>query len=134
MNSDTSLRKRRGRTPYGFEDLNRFRVLLGTLREEFSKRLEGLGGSARRTIGEALGDLASLPAQPGSEGAGEHARALEFLAEAERITTEIDDALERIDNRSYGLCEVCERPIPLVRLLAVPYGRTCVACDRDPGA
>lgn len=51
----------------------------------------------------------------------------------ERATTlaRIDDALGRLaaDPESYGLCEVCEEPIPLRRLLLMPFARRCVACQ-----
>jgi RNA polymerase-binding protein DksA len=132
MNSDTSLRQRRGRSPYGFDDLNRFRALLVELRQELSKTFEELTDTARREIGRSLGDLSSLPVHPSDRASdvSEHAMALAFLARAEREATEIEDALERIDNRSYGLCDVCDRPIPLSRLLAIPSARTCVDCKR----
>jgi RNA polymerase-binding protein DksA len=133
MNSDTSLRMRRGRTPYGFEELSRFRDALTSLREDLSKSFEDLSGTARRTIGEALGDLSSLPLHPSDRASevSEHQMALAFLARAEQEATEIDDALERIDNRSFGLCEACDRTIPLARLLAIPFARHCVDCKRS---
>jgi RNA polymerase-binding protein DksA len=140
MNSETSLRKRRDRSPYGFEDLNRFRIALTTLRQDLSKSFEDLSGTARRTLGEALGDLSSLPLHPGDRASevSEHQMALAFLARAEQEATEIDDALERIDNRSFGLCEACDRAIPLARLLAIPFARHCVTCkrsiERGPGS
>jgi DnaK suppressor protein len=56
--------------------------------------------------------------------------ALAFLARAEQEATEIDDALERIDNRFFGLCDACDLPIPLDRLLAIPFARSCVECKR----
>jgi len=41
---------------------------------------------------------------------------------------EIDHALAKIANRTYGLCERCGQPIPRPRLKALPYARLCVAC------
>lgn len=40
----------------------------------------------------------------------------------------IEDALRRLDDKSYGLCEDCEEEIPEKRLLANPYYLTCVTC------
>jgi DnaK suppressor protein len=37
---------------------------------------------------------------------------------------EVNDALERISNETYGICEVCQNPIPLERLKANPAART----------
>lgn len=45
---------------------------------------------------------------------------------AEHILEEIDDALRRIDDGSYGACEACGRPIGEERLLAVPWARLCI--------
>jgi RNA polymerase-binding protein DksA len=132
MNTETSLRRRRNCTPYGFEDLTRFRVLLLDHREELSKSLEDLSDAARRAIGESLGDLSSLPRHLGDRASdvSELSMALAFLARAEAEMIEIDDALERIDNCSYGLCEACDQPIPVDRLLAIPMTRLCVSCKR----
>ncbi|HLY10461.1 MAG TPA: TraR/DksA C4-type zinc finger protein [Planctomycetota bacterium] len=132
MNSESSLQKRRGCSPYRVEELNGFRILLGARREDLSRSLEDLSGSARRAIGDALGDLSSHPHHLGDRASdvSEHDLALTFLARVEEELEEIDDALERIDHRSYGVCEDCDTPIPWERLLAIPMARFCVDCRR----
>lgn len=40
----------------------------------------------------------------------------------------IDDALARMRRGTYGVCEVCQQPIPKVRLEAVPWTRHCRDC------
>jgi len=40
----------------------------------------------------------------------------------------IEEALERIQDGSFGVCEECESPIPLGRLKIMPFATTCVAC------
>lgn len=53
------------------------------------------------------------------------------LVEAEtRELHLIDDALERINEGTYGICESCEKPIPLNRLQALPYATECIKCRR----
>lgn len=47
---------------------------------------------------------------------------------ARRTVADIDDALARIEDGSYGICESCGRPIPVARLEALPHARTCVHC------
>lgn len=48
---------------------------------------------------------------------------------AARLTVEeIDQALQRLDDGSYGLCLGCSGPIVVERLLTVPYTRYCVPC------
>ena len=43
----------------------------------------------------------------------------------------IEDALDRIDDGSYGICESCEAEIADGRLLAMPFTRLCVQCQSD---
>ncbi|HJX74195.1 MAG TPA: TraR/DksA family transcriptional regulator [Candidatus Deferrimicrobiaceae bacterium] len=41
---------------------------------------------------------------------------------------QIDDALERIEEKTYGLCEECGVKIPRARLKVVPFAKYCVEC------
>lgn len=41
---------------------------------------------------------------------------------------QITDALERIEQGTYGLCATCGRPIPYGRLLVFAEARTCAGC------
>jgi len=43
----------------------------------------------------------------------------------------IEDALDRVEEGSYGLCESCEAEIAEGRLLALPFTRVCVQCQSD---
>ena len=55
-------------------------------------------------------------------------RDLALSAQALAAVEEIDDALVRIADKTYGACERCHQPIPKPRLRALPYARLCVAC------
>ena len=53
------------------------------------------------------------------------------LAEVEsRELGSIEKALERMRAGEYGVCEACNKPIPLTRLQAVPYATSCIDCQR----
>jgi DnaK suppressor protein len=41
---------------------------------------------------------------------------------------QIDDALDRIEEETYGLCEECGVKIPRPRLKVVPFAKYCVEC------
>jgi DnaK suppressor protein len=43
----------------------------------------------------------------------------------------IDEALQRIKEKSYGLCESCEGEIQLGRLKVLPFTRLCVKCQEE---
>jgi DnaK suppressor protein len=55
-------------------------------------------------------------------------RNLALSGQAMLAVEEIDDALRRIEDKTYGYCERCYQPIPKPRLRALPYARLCVAC------
>jgi DnaK suppressor protein len=43
----------------------------------------------------------------------------------------IDEALQRIKEKSYGICESCEGEIQLGRLKVLPFTRLCVKCQEE---
>ena len=52
------------------------------------------------------------------------------LASNERgVLHKIDMALKRIEDKSFGFCQECEKPIPSARLSALPYAETCLKCQ-----
>jgi DnaK suppressor protein len=55
-------------------------------------------------------------------------RNLALSGQATLAVEEIDDAVKRIEDKTYGYCERCYQPIPKPRLRALPYARLCVAC------
>ncbi len=64
---------------------------------------------------------------------------LRFAESDQHALEEIRDAIRRIDEGTYGLCEDClatgrsntKAAIPKTRLREIPYARTCVACERE---
>ncbi len=50
-----------------------------------------------------------------------------LVEELEAKHEDVEDALEKMDQGLYGLCEACGEPIPIKRLKANPSARTCVA-------
>jgi DnaK suppressor protein len=55
-------------------------------------------------------------------------RNLALSGQAVLAVEEIDEAMKRIDDKTFGYCERCFQPIPKPRLRALPYARLCVAC------
>ncbi len=44
---------------------------------------------------------------------------------------EIDEALERIENKTYGICEECGKRITANRLKIMPFARLCITCKSE---
>ena len=54
------------------------------------------------------------------------------LAELEsRELAQIERALAKLKQGTYGLCEGCAKKIPVARLNALPFSTTCVDCQRE---
>lgn len=49
-------------------------------------------------------------------------------ATLEKKLQEVLDALERMENGTYGICENCQKEIDIERLRANPSARTCIKC------
>jgi DnaK suppressor protein len=94
-----------------------------TLRE-ISKTVKN--GAETTAVGEPSGDIYD-------QASSERDRELGLLLgdrEREKLHS-IDEALLRIDEEEYGICEECEEEIPLGRLKAMPFTRHCVKCKSD---
>jgi RNA polymerase-binding transcription factor len=77
-------------------------------------------GVARDTYDEGFADSGQVTAERGE---------VDALAGTLRDTlNEIDTALSKFDNGTYGVCEVCGGPISEARLEAMPAARTCIEC------
>jgi len=99
--------------------------------EEERARLEDARASLEHTdsLGEETGDLAIGAGDHLADSASEtYMRELDDgLGEnAEHVLSEIDAALRRIDDGTFGTCEVCGRPIDEERLEALPYATLCI--------
>jgi DnaK suppressor protein len=75
---------------------------------------------------DSTGDSADAAFDTGSEEIASQ------LAELEaRELGQIERALARIKQGTYGVCEYCQAKIPVARLNALPYSTTCVNCQRE---
>lgn len=44
---------------------------------------------------------------------------------------QVNEALQRLADGDYGICEGCEEPIPEKRLKALPWAKNCIACQEE---
>lgn len=49
---------------------------------------------------------------------------------SEQVLAEIDDALQRIEDGTFGTCRTCGQPIAPERLEAMPWATQCIDCKR----
>ncbi len=64
----------------------------------------------------------------GGSLAFEMEKELSILENSRDILAKVEEALGRIDEGTYGICDVCGEAIPVARLEALPYAKMCVTC------
>ena len=77
---------------------------------------------------DATGDLSSMPIHMADIGTDNYEQefALGLMDSERKLLREIDDALQRIEEETYGICEGTSKPIPKARLKAQPWARYCI--------
>ncbi len=106
------------------------RVELLARREAYVADVERLTASAMELSEEgATQDMADEDGfGEGDTLSVERDRLLVVAGDAQARVGEIDAALARVDAGTYGICEVCQKPIPEARLEVVPEATLCVSC------
>jgi RNA polymerase-binding protein DksA len=116
------------------KDLARFKELItekhNALLEELRYREQASIKENQRETGAELSSYANHPA----EAASDYANLTMNLNLAERDSkylTQLADALKRIEKGTFGICSVCGKVIPMVRLEVVPTTTKCVECKNE---
>jgi DnaK suppressor protein len=104
---------------------------ISTLRAQLLAERKRLRGEA--AIPSAVADAGPREADPSDEATDSLVQheALAGSQHAQRLLTEVEAALGRIDARTYGTSEVSGEPIGYARLSAVPWARFTVAEQED---
>ena len=121
----TEDRKKTGHLTPG--EIKKFRGLLLEKRNELLGNVSYMEKDALR---EERSDLSNMPIHMADAGTDSYEQefTLELMDSERKLITEIDQALERIDDGTYGICQGNGEPIPKPRLEAIPWARYCVAC------
>jgi len=108
-------------------EIRKFKALL------LAKRNEILGNvicMEDETLRKSRSDLSSMPIHMADIGTDNFDQEFTLgLMDSERkLIVEIDGALQRIEDGTYGICQGIGKPIPKARLEAIPWTRYCVEC------
>ncbi len=116
------------------DDFAQFKKLLLTLRGRLVGKVDSMQGEALKiSRQDASGDLSNVPIHMADVGTDNYERDLmiELIENGEEGLRNIDTALEKMDDGSYGVCEICSKKINKERLKAVPYAKLCIDCQRE---
>lgn len=111
------------------EQKKQLRSELQTELSEVTRRLkQNENLQMNQPMRESIGELSLIdnhPADVGSEWF-ERGKDLALTERLEHHKTEIEEAIQRLDNGTYGTCRECGEPIPFARLQAVPSTDFCI--------
>jgi len=114
------------------KDLVEFKKLLIKRKGEITENIDHISeDTLKKSQKEAAGDISGYTYHMADVATDNYDREFSLgLASNEReLLYELDDALKKIDEGAFGVCEECKSLITKVRLRAVPYARLCVKCQ-----
>ncbi|MEO0094197.1 MAG: TraR/DksA C4-type zinc finger protein [candidate division WOR-3 bacterium] len=81
---------------------------------------------------EAGGEISGYRTHIADQGSETYQRefASQLTSQESMLLVEIDEALRRIREGKYGICEMCQGKIPKARLEIIPHTRLCVKCKK----
>lgn len=109
-------------SPYNDEELEYFRDIIIKKRDEAEQELESLQNSLRDSMENANDESAySFHMADAGTDAQEREKTYMLYNRTRKFVRYLDDALKRIENKTYGVCKVTGKKISKGRLEAVPH-------------
>ncbi|MBI3325050.1 MAG: TraR/DksA C4-type zinc finger protein [Candidatus Omnitrophica bacterium] len=115
------------------QQLKEFRDLLMQERSKVAGEIRSIAQDASKNPREASGDLSAYTVHMADMSADTYERemAMNIVSSEQEVLYQIEDAIKRIDDGTYGTCLQCNKPITMSRLKAVPYTAMCIECQRS---
>jgi len=114
-------------------DTSRFRDALLEERQRVAAAIENLHDDHPGSMTDESGEEAVFDNHLADTATETYDRELDYTLEenAEHVLGDIDAALTRIQDGTYGTCTNCSKPIPEERLEARPWATLCIGCQRE---
>lgn len=114
-------------------DTDRFRELLLEERKRVVAALQNLHDDHAGTLTDESGEEAAFDNHLADTATETYDRELDYTLEenSEHVLADIDAALKRIDDGTYGICTNRGEQIPVERLEALPWATLCIDCQRE---
>jgi RNA polymerase-binding transcription factor DksA len=126
----TQITKRR-RTMLTAHQIDKYQKRLHEMRADLDSHVPSLRDEAYRGAGgDGSGDLSKVPIHQAdiADQESEAVVNLQLAAMEASRRQEVDEALIRLEEGRFGICELCNHEISRERLEAIPYSRLCIKC------
>lgn len=130
--SDLSAKRSRAtKTALSKKEMDEYRQLLILKRAEIAGDVSAMETEA--LTGGGSGSLSNLPQHMADQGsdAYDQSLSLDLAASQRKLLKEIDDALDRIEKGTYGVCEMTGKQIGKARLNAKPWAKHSIEAARQ---
>lgn len=109
--------------------IKKFNKILNAVKRKIEGDMDGLN----KTTLEQGSDLSHYPDDPSYIANAEFEKPMAFniMNVDQSILEQVNDALHKIANGTYGICEKCGKKITIKRLEAKPWARYCVKCREE---
>jgi len=115
-------------------ELEKHRQILTEQRERLSGDISHLKDDhLQKSQKDMTGELSGYSIHMADMSGDDYDRgvALGIFTQEQEILYHIEEALKRIEDGTFGICEVCEKPVSGKRLEAVPYATLCIQCQSE---
>jgi len=114
------------------KELGEFKKLILKRKEETLGNINHISDDTlKKSLKDASGDISGYAYHMADMATDNYDREFSLgLASNEReLLYGLEDALKRIEEGTFGICEECDTAIAKTRLKAIPYARFCVKCQ-----
>ncbi|MDR9387494.1 MAG: TraR/DksA C4-type zinc finger protein [Balneolaceae bacterium] len=109
-------------TPFNDEELEYFKGIILKKREEAEQEMDSLQSYLKESMENSSNESAySFHMADAGTDAQEREKTYMLFNRTKKFIRYLDDALQRIENKTYGICKVTGKPIDKGRLEAVPH-------------
>jgi RNA polymerase-binding protein DksA len=114
------------------KELKEFKAMLLEKRAELAGDVERLTSEALNRKSGGVNEQSTMPIHMADLGTDtwEQDFTLGLIANEQALVREIDDALARIEDKTYGMCVATDKPISKERLRAKPWAKYCIEYAR----
>jgi len=123
---------RKLKTPFSAKELSDFKDKLMNAREDIMAQIREISDETlMKSQKDLSGDMSGYGLHMADVATDNFERELNMglVSDDREVALEIDEAMKRIQEKTYGCCEACSKAISKTRLTAIPYTRHCKVCQ-----
>ncbi|UCD15840.1 MAG: TraR/DksA C4-type zinc finger protein [Candidatus Omnitrophota bacterium] len=112
-------------------NLNVYKEKLLNLKEDILEQIKDISDTTlMKSQKDISGDMSGYSLHMADVATDNYEREfnLGIVSDERKIILEIEEAVKRIEDKTYGDCHLCKKPIAKTRLSAIPYARYCKKC------